>query len=108
LTDPRVSNLPNIDQTEVPVDATLASAADFGRSLRSTNLNSSFASSVNHAAEPVLDVDIELAFMDEYANVKPKLRVDTSGKENKRKRQGPRRAIELCRIRDEQLRVGFY
>lgn len=105
-----MSALPNADQTAdgFPCDATLASAVDFGRSLRSTNLNSSFVSSTtNGAEEPALDVEAELAFMDEYADVKPKLRSDPRGKENKRKKQGPRRAIEQCRIRDEQLRVSL-
>lgn len=89
-----------------PTDITFGTAFDEGRSMRSTRLNSPFVSTAAEQ-EPQLDVEEELAFMDEYADVKSRLRSDANTKEKKRKKNGPRRAVEQCRIRDAQIKVSY-
>jgi hypothetical protein len=51
-------------------------------------------------------VDEELVYLDEYADVKPRLRKQPDANDKKKKKVVCRPAKELCQIRDEKLRVG--
>lgn len=111
FTDVRVSDFPAYDPLSEglpPVETTITATAIEGESLgRSTRLaNSSFASSVQTAIGKKLDVDKELEFMDEYADVKTKTR--EINKDKKKRKPGSKRAINQCKIRDEQLKVSLF
>lgn len=58
------------------------------------------------AQEPELDVDEELAYLDEYAEVKVKLRRKPGEKEKKKPKNHVKASV-LCEIRDKALEVNF-
>jgi hypothetical protein len=57
--------------------------------------------------EPELDVDEELAYLDEYADVKVRLRKKPGEKEKKKVKKGEK-ASTLCEVRDKKMEVNFY
>jgi len=102
ITGPAISDFPITDPSTHP-------AITEDPSNRSRGFNSSMASSVAQSivVDPVLDVDEELAYLDEYADVKPRLRNMPGANDKKRKKVVFKSAKELCNIRDEKVKEKF-
>jgi hypothetical protein len=63
--------------------------------------------SIQTEGEGSSNVNAELAFLDEYSDVKARTRKLPEEKNGKKKKTFYRRAEDLCRIRDEQVKVTF-